>query len=117
MDFPRLAPPHVYAGRWSAPGSPREFGGKSPPGAPKVRRERDHSDRQGMTAVLTQKYALDHKLLAHYSRLLDSVMHDYFSSSLSIDKGTFIMMGALLTLSAEHSVFAVIQKRKSTPTM
>ncbi|KAJ1097964.1 hypothetical protein NDU88_003080 [Pleurodeles waltl] len=40
MDFPRLSPPHVYAGRWSAPGSPREFGGKSPPGAPKVRRER-----------------------------------------------------------------------------
>ncbi|KAJ1151784.1 hypothetical protein NDU88_004564 [Pleurodeles waltl] len=41
MDFPRLSPPHVYAGRWSAPGSPREFGGKSPPGAPKVRRERE----------------------------------------------------------------------------
>ncbi|KAJ1106244.1 hypothetical protein NDU88_005402 [Pleurodeles waltl] len=40
MDFPRLSPPHVYAGRWSAPRSPREFGGKSPPGAPKVRRER-----------------------------------------------------------------------------
>ncbi|KAJ1210861.1 hypothetical protein NDU88_006223 [Pleurodeles waltl] len=41
MDFPRLSPPHVYAGRWSAPGSPKEFGGKSPPGAPKVRRERE----------------------------------------------------------------------------
>ncbi|KAJ1194249.1 hypothetical protein NDU88_003538 [Pleurodeles waltl] len=41
MDFPRLSPPHVYAGRWSAPGSLREFGGKSPPGAPKVRRERE----------------------------------------------------------------------------
>ncbi|KAJ1154153.1 hypothetical protein NDU88_006907 [Pleurodeles waltl] len=40
MDFPRLSPPHVYAGRWSAPRSPREFGGKSLPGAPKVRRER-----------------------------------------------------------------------------
>ncbi|KAJ1117018.1 hypothetical protein NDU88_005219 [Pleurodeles waltl] len=42
MDFPRLSPPHVYAGRWSAPGSPREFGGKSPPGAPKVRCEREY---------------------------------------------------------------------------
>ncbi|KAJ1103258.1 hypothetical protein NDU88_000685 [Pleurodeles waltl] len=41
MDFLRLSPPHVYAGRWSPPGSPREFGGKSPPGAPKVRHERE----------------------------------------------------------------------------
>ncbi|KAJ1161206.1 hypothetical protein NDU88_001693 [Pleurodeles waltl] len=49
MDFPRLSPPHVYAGRWSAPGSPREFGGKSPPGAPKVRRERECSSRDPMS--------------------------------------------------------------------
>ncbi|KAJ1145309.1 hypothetical protein NDU88_011598 [Pleurodeles waltl] len=41
MDFPHLSPPHVYAGRWSAPGSRREFGGKSPPGAPKVCREKE----------------------------------------------------------------------------
>ncbi|KAJ1130665.1 hypothetical protein NDU88_009015 [Pleurodeles waltl] len=50
MDLPRLSPPHVYAGRWSAPRSPREFGGKSPPGAPKVRREREWENWGGHQA-------------------------------------------------------------------
>ncbi|KAJ1149731.1 hypothetical protein NDU88_002536 [Pleurodeles waltl] len=45
MDLPRLSPPHMYAGLSQSPASPKEFGGKSPPGAPEVRQER----KQGKT--------------------------------------------------------------------
>ncbi|KAJ1099156.1 hypothetical protein NDU88_004264 [Pleurodeles waltl] len=45
MDLPRLSPPHMYAGLSKSPASPKEFGGKSPPGAPEVRQER----KQGKT--------------------------------------------------------------------
>ncbi|KAJ1082966.1 hypothetical protein NDU88_003127 [Pleurodeles waltl] len=45
MDLPRLSPPHMYAGLSKSPASPKEFSGKSPPGAPEVRQER----KQGKT--------------------------------------------------------------------
>ncbi|KAJ1198052.1 hypothetical protein NDU88_001896 [Pleurodeles waltl] len=74
-----------------------------------------------MKAVQTQKYPLGHKALVHYSGLLDPVMQGHFAceqvlaaEAFAIDKSTFNVMGALLTLCAEHSVFAVIQKSKST---
>ncbi|KAJ1177633.1 hypothetical protein NDU88_002886 [Pleurodeles waltl] len=65
MDFPRLSPPHVYAGRWSAPGSPREFGGKSPPGAPKVRREREAESPRGGYTVPQSESSLGAAPLKH----------------------------------------------------
>ncbi|KAJ1115059.1 hypothetical protein NDU88_003287 [Pleurodeles waltl] len=45
MDLPRLSPPRVYAGLSQSCVSLKEFGGKSPPGAPEVRQER----KQGNT--------------------------------------------------------------------
>ncbi|KAJ1211263.1 hypothetical protein NDU88_006624 [Pleurodeles waltl] len=82
-----------------------------------------HSDWRDMSGVLKQKYPLGHKPLAYYSRLLDSVMERHFpceealaAVDFAVDKSTAIVMGASLTLYAEHSVFAVIQQSKSTLT-
>ncbi|KAJ1119951.1 hypothetical protein NDU88_008134 [Pleurodeles waltl] len=74
MDFPRLSPPHVYAGRWSAPGSPREFGGKSPPGAPKVRRKRECKNMLNMILDEITRLRASHaaEVVALHARLANT---------------------------------------------
>ncbi|KAJ1173047.1 hypothetical protein NDU88_004889 [Pleurodeles waltl] len=73
-----------------------------------------------MRVALILKYYLGQNPLAYYSRLLDSVMQGYFpceqALAAAVNKSTSIVMGAPLTLYAEHPEFTVIQKSKSTLT-
>ncbi|KAJ1120049.1 hypothetical protein NDU88_008232 [Pleurodeles waltl] len=82
-----------------------------------------HCNGQVMTAVLTQKYPLGHKPIAYFSGLLDSVMKGRHpceqalaTEAYAVQKSTPMVMGAPLTLYAEHAVFAIIQKPKTTLT-